>query len=162
MKYQEISWVIIIGLIYLLFLAFISSGCTSVPPPITTPGTKLLTKIIVQNNWLLTISILGIGAGFFAFLNGNSKGISIMASCFVVMSVILMVAKFAIWLGVITLVGAIALMVYTVLIRNRALKEVVRGVQNYKNTTDSISLRGSLMEQTKQTKTLIQKIKKGL
>lgn len=171
MNYKNLTkaiWVIIFFfLLGLIIIAFTSCATTLVQPP--DPGSQLVTKLIIQNNWLLTISIFGVGAGFFAFLNGNSKGISIMSACLVVMCLILMIAKFAVWLAIITMIGAVSLVAYTVLVRNRALKEVVTGVQFYKDkllnkgmTITEQKFTDDLNDQSKQTQKLVKKIKEKL
>ena len=158
---------IAVTVIFILFLLIALGGCHGKARMILPePGTQLMTKMIIQNNWLLTISILGIGTGFFAFLNGNSKGISIMASCFVVTSYILMVAKFATWIAIITMVGAIVLLVYTIWIRQRALKEVVAGGEEFKSNVPidlKTNFNGSqYANQSKPTEKLVKSIKKKL
>lgn len=160
------KFILYVALIFvLIFVLTALTGCATPPAQNPNPGSQLLTKIIIQNNWLLTISIFGVGAGFFAFLNGNSKGISIMATCLVVMCLILCIAKFAVWLAVITMIGAVSLVAYTVLIRNRAFKEVVKGVQKYKDNVryhSTNAFKRVLQEQSSQTKELVKKIKDKL
>ena len=134
MKYEWFIPRLISALLLLLLLILIvmTSGCAlfqGQSDSLPDPGSDLVSKIIVQNNWLLTISILGVGAGFFAFLNGNSKGLSIMATCFVVMSIVLMLAKFAIWLAIFATICSFGLLAYTILTRKRALKEIIETVE---------------------------------
>ena len=69
------------------------------------------------------------------------------------------------------MVGAVCLMIYTVLVKNRALKEVVKGVQeirtNVQEGTNSLDLPGLMDSFLKQwqsptTEKIIKKIKETL
>lgn len=117
----------------LLILPLILVTCKPCEPQIiTSPGSQLLVKTITQNNWLVTLSILGIGAGFFAFMNGYKYSVQIMSACLVVLSVFIMLAKYAVWVAFLAMGTSVLLMGYTILIKHKALKEVIQGVQNIK------------------------------
>ena len=82
----------VILILTLLGVLVFCSGCSVFQKkpteiPTLTPRQQL-TKTLESTNWLVTISIIGIGAAFFAFLNGSSKGLQAMATCFVVLSVL--------------------------------------------------------------------------
>lgn len=117
----------------MLVIAAVLTGCASLPVKPSTPlaltPQQQLTQMVSGTNWVTTLMLFGVGAGFFAFLNGNSKGLQVMAACFVVLSLALGIARYSLWISTATMIGAIALMIYTVLVKNNALKEVVNGVQ---------------------------------
>ena len=128
---------------------FTIAGCASLPvkpsAPVALTPQQQLTQMVSGTNWLATLMILGVGAGFFAFLNGNSKGLQAMAACFVVLSLALGVARFSVWISASSMIGAVCLMAYTVLVKNKALKEVVKGVQTVRdNAADDSKLGGAI------------------
>lgn len=126
----------------------------------TTPKEAMF-QTLTKTNWLFTLSVVGVGAGFYAFLNGNSKGIQIMASCFVVLSLIIGVTRYSTVIAAIAMIGAICLMIYSTWIKGKALREVVSGVQGVrtiaaKKTVIDAYLSGA---QSKTTKAIVKKIK---
>jgi len=127
--WEFILYTVAAGIILALIL--FGSGCSMFQPGTSTdpikPGTELLVKTVLKTNWLMTVAIIGVGAGFFSFLNGNGKGLKIMAACFVILSLVLAISQYAAWIAGIAMVGAVALMIYTTVIRNKALTEIVKG-----------------------------------
>ncbi len=117
------------------------TGCSilgltkSAAPVMPETAKEQLFQAISGTNWLLTLTVVGCGAGFFAFLNGSSKGLQFMAACFVTLSIVLGINRYSAWIAGITMVGAVCLVVYTVLAKNRALKEIVQGVQNVRESS---------------------------
>ena len=136
------------------------------------PGTpqEQLLNAAKGTNWLVAFSILGIGAGVFAFVNGSKIGIPVVVACAVSLFMALAVARFAMWMAVFGMVGACAAVAISVIIKNKALREVVTGVQsikesagstkNKKNLQEDIST--ALLKQTNSTKKLISKIRAKL
>ena len=94
-----------------------------------TPQQQLF-QTLTKTNWLFTLSVVGVGAGFFAFLNGSSKGLQFMAACFVVISLIIGLTRYSAWIAAIAMIGTVCLMIYSVLVKNKAMREVVSGIQN--------------------------------
>lgn len=165
-------------------------GCTtprdikSVPNP--TPQ-QILIKTVQKTNWLATIGIVGMGLGIFAFFSGNTKfGIAGTIACFVILSVSLAVARYhemlALYCIIAATIGTIGMFMYTMFVKNKALKEIVKGVQGFKNairtdlqpdvqlTTEKKNeientvsqLKVWLSDQSKTTKELVTKIKEKL
>ena len=130
--------------------------------------TQQLQKAVAGTNWLVTLSILGVGAGFFSFLNGGTRGIQIMGACFVVLSLVLGVARYSAWIAFVAVIGAAALLAYTIFAKTKAVKEIVKGVQKFKDSYDAIDedpvgdLKRSLAEQSKSTQELVKEVKKAL
>ena len=161
-------------IILLIIMAF-ASGCSILQPranlgdalaDLPTTGTEAMFQTLKKANWLYTLSIVGVGAGFFAFLNGSSKGIQVMASCFVVLSLIIGMTKYSAIIAAIAMIGAVCLMVYSTLIKGKALREVIQGVQDTRNIMRDRSTVG-VMEmdahlsgvQSKTTKAIVKKVK---
>jgi len=79
-------------------------------------------------------------------------------------------ARFALWMAIFGLVGSSAAVLLSVLVKNKALKEVVGNVQDIKgaarDSNDKRNLRENISEtlkkQTKSTKKLVKKIKAKL
>lgn len=134
MKYTlYIIWILfIIGILLLSGCAIFGGQSDSLAQLPETPEQQLF-QTIAKTNWLLTATIIGCGAGFFAFLNGSSKGLQFMAACFVVISLIIGLARYSAWIAAISMIGTVCLMVYSVLVRNKAMREVVQGVQDIRD-----------------------------
>ena len=156
----------------LLFLLFIvcAGGCSlfqmspadkiaSLPE---TPKQQLF-QTLAKTNWLFTLSVVGVGAGFFAFLNGSSKGLQFMAACFVVISLIIGVTRYSAVIAAIAMIGTACLMIYSVLVKGKALREVIDGVQNIREevTTNKYVVDAALNEAQSKTTKAIVKIVKG-
>ncbi len=136
MKCIDISLITLAALL-LIFTAF-GGGCAMFQPggnpgdalaDLPTTGSEAMFQTLKKQNWLFTLSVVGVGAGFYAFLNGSSKGIQVMASCFVVLSLIIGMTKYSAIIAAVAMIGAVCLMIYSTLVKGKALKEVVTGVQ---------------------------------
>jgi type IV secretory pathway VirB6-like protein len=162
MKWHNEYWVGFI-IAWIVFMAIVCSGCSILgdKPPVD-PKTVYLDKVIHKTNWMATIAILGIAAGFFAFLNGNNAGLKIMASCFVMLSIVLMVARFAMLIAVATGVGAVGLLGYTIWLKRKALLEVVESVEHGKANGgwDSEFVKNAIQSPT--TTNIVKSLKKVL
>ena len=142
---QDLGFIIAFVLITagLLFIISVCGGCSILQPRanpgdaltnLPTTGTEAMFQTLKKANWLYTLSIIGVGAGFFAFLNGSSKGIQVMASCLVVLSLIIGMTKYSAVIAAIAMIGAVCLMIYSTLIKGKALREVIGGVQKIRET----------------------------
>lgn len=116
------------------------AGCATVGKPnvtqqvIETPKTEIesVIKIVQKTDWMVTLAVLIAGVGFFSFLSGHSVGLKLMATSFVVIGIILMMARFTIIIAIISLAAASLLLIYTIFQKTTALKEVVAGVERVK------------------------------
>ena len=133
---MKFPYIIVISIIVTILILILTSSCSlfqmspadkiaSLPE---TPKQQLF-QTIAKTNWLFTLSVVGVGAGFFAFLNGSSKGLQFMAACFVVISLIIGLTRYSAVIAIISMIGTACLMIYSVMVKNKALKEVVQGVQ---------------------------------
>lgn len=91
-----------------------------------------------------------------------------MASCFVVLSLIIGMTKYSAVIAAIAMIGAVCLMIYSTLVKGRALREIVQGVQNVRdypldgtiNNELAADLDGILgVVQSKTTKAIVKSVK---
>jgi len=163
---DSMTW-LCIGVLVLLALAIcFVSGCAATPPPDPLPdtATKVLTKFVLAPDLFFTLTIVGIMAGVFAFLNGQKIGIPLIITCFVGLCMKLAVVRFGFWIGLCGALGSLGLLVYTIMMKDRAIKEVIQGVQLHRNATiehKDLDCRLGLT-QSKSTKKLVEKVKKGI
>ncbi len=161
----------------LLSVIIFFSGCAIFQPRkagdslanLPTTGAQAVFQTLKGNNWLFTLSFIGVGAGFYAFLNGSSNGLKIMAACLIVISLIIGVTKYSAVIAVLAMIGTVCLMIYSTLVKNKALREVVLGVQGVRSELtekiiedDSGILSVLDSVQSKATKKIIKKIKDTL
>ncbi len=146
------------------------SGCSIIQPrtsgnsiaELPTTGTEAVFQTLKSNNWLFTVAAIGFGIGFFAFLNGSSKGLQFMAACFAVISLIIGVTKYSTVIAIISMVGTVGLLGYSMWIRKKAIKEVVEGVQLIREEP-TIKYDAALNTfQSKATKKIVKTIKDTL
>lgn len=172
MKNADVVLLTIVSIILMLFFLVLAGGCSlfqmsgadklaSLPE---TPKQQLF-QTIAKTNWLFTLSVVGVGAGFFAFLNGSSKGLQFMAACFVVISLIIGLTRYSAWIAAIAMIGTVCLMVYSVLVKNKAIREVVAGVQAQRDDLGAMTGRiDSFLakKQSKTTKDIVRAVKDKL
>jgi hypothetical protein len=166
----------LLGLLILGGFLISLGGCTylSLPTKPTTPiiptPIEQLWNVAKQTNWLATLSILGIASGVFALMNGNKIGISATIASCVSLFMTLAVARFATWMAVCGLIGSVAICAASILLKNKAIKEIIIGVQKAKDNMIGIggenpgktTLKKELDKQSKSTQKLVQLIKGNL
>lgn len=154
----------------LLSVILFFSGCAMFQPRkagdslanLPTTGAQAVFQTLKGNNWLFTLSFIGVGAGFYAFLNGSSKGLKIMAACLIVISLIIGVTKYSAVIAVLAMIGTVCLMIYSTLVKNKALREVVQGVQEIREDP-TVKKEAALDRfQSEATKKIVNKIKDTL
>lgn len=129
----------------LLFVVFALTGCGLAQPvldivlgspasdlsPVDTPTAALHSKL----NWLSMLSIIGIAFSAAATVNGQIKlAMPIFAGCVAALGVSLAVIQYGSWLAIGSLIAAVCIFLYSVLIKNRAVKELIGGAQKLKST----------------------------
>ena len=141
-------------------------GCNLVPqqPDNYMPEdpANIIYRTVEKTNWLVTLSILGVGAGFFAFLNGGSKGIQVMAACLAVLCLTLGVIRYSTWIAFFGAVSAVGMVTYTVYIKNKALKEIVAGGEKFKSDTWDDATKDFLESQAQNQSPTTKKIVDGI
>jgi len=160
---------------YLILILLVAGcACLGLPTKPTTPiiptPLEQLWNAAKQSNWLVSLSILGIAGGVFALMNGSKIGIpAAIASC-VSLFMTLAVARFATWMAVCGIVGSVLACAASILLRKKALVEIIKGVQQVKHDAgigaglaSPTEIRNILKEnQSKPTQKLVQKIKGNL
>ncbi len=163
-------------IILLIFLTFAAGGCSLFQmsgadklESLPTTGPEAMFQTLKKANWLFTIAVLGFGAGFYAFLNGSNKGLQFMAACFVVISLIIGITRYSAVIAVVSLIGAVCLMIYSTLVKGKALREVVEGVQNIRyeltDNGDDVTIAKDRIDdylgfsQSKTTKAIVKAVK---
>ena len=157
-------------MILLLSVILFFSGCTMFQPrtqesnlaKLPKTPTQQMFQTIAKTNWMFTLSIFGVGAGFFAFLNGSSKGLQLMAACLVVISLIIGLTKYSAVIAGISMAGTVGLLIYSIWIRKKAMKEVVQGVQLYREEPTIKRDHALDTYQSKATKKIVRTIKNTL
>lgn len=151
-------------LLVLIILALFLPGCQSPESELlipTTPG-QALVKTIIKTDWIITASILGVAISVMAWMNGSKTAIGIMAGCCVAIWMQLTVVRYAHVLAWVGLVFAVGIMLWTVFVKNRALEDIVNGVENYRKSCPVSShdgLKKRLKEQSKTTQKIVSQIK---
>lgn len=160
---------IIITIIITFIVMIFTSGC-AVPQrkdiSIIAPEPDVqLWQAIKDSNWIVTISILGIAGGVFATLNGQKWGLAVVVSCSVALFMSLAVTRFAWWMALCGLFGSVGLCITSIMSRKRALVEIIKGIQNYKDKADKRAkayIKDDLSKQSKSTKKIVKKIKEKI
>ena len=159
----------ILFLIMVFYLLVLASGCAVLTKPavdklpeVYNSGRELV-KVVRSTNWLATVCILGATLSVFAALNGIKWGYGGIVACFAGLTMTFMAAKYAAWLAGFGLFGSVILCIASVLLKNNALKEIIKGVQRIKamSTIDTKEAQNGMLAevQTKPTKKLVQKTK---
>jgi len=171
-----------IGLIVVALLCLVVtlsvSGCHSafkqkeakiVQEPTT--STERLWAIAKKSSALTWLAIPIIALGAVAMFNGAVKlGMSAIIFGSVNLFMALATARFALIMATCGLIGSVAAVAASILAKNKALKEVVFGVQKIKDNADENNvdlvfqdkMREVLQKQTKSTKKFVKKIKSKL
>lgn len=164
-------WGMIVAIIVMLIsLITITSGCALFQPRsdtsiIAPPPATQLWQAIKSSNWIITLSILGVAGGIFATLNGQKWGMAVIVSCCVSLFMALAVARFAWWMAICGLIGSLGLCTASILSRKRALIEIIKGVQNFRENdkVHRFAIDPKLkISQSKSTKKIVKKIKEKL
>lgn len=176
---DKINWVFWIGIIIIaiVFLIVLNSGCAIFQPkpaPIIAPGPAVqMWQTVVKSNWLVTLAIPIIALGAVAMFNGAAKlGMSAVIFGCVNLFMALATARFALWMSIFGLIGSVAAVAVSILSRKRALVEIIRGGQRFKdeqlkiktNVTDIAESFNTYQacNQTRSTQKIVREIKSNL
>ena len=158
----------------IVLMAVLICGCQIAQPRqdlIPQTQKELLFQSVQKTNWLVTVSIIGIGLSIFSFINGGKNAMAAAVACFVVLTMSLAVARFATVMAIVGTVISLGLSGYTVFIKNRAIKEIVKNVQAFKDTwgitagngaSTADRLKDYLSDQSKTTQDIVASVKKKL
>ena len=170
---QGIDWVLwlIIASIIIIIIGSLSgcalikpavdfiTGTTSTPVPLL-PEAALYSKL----NWLSIASIIGIAIAAAATVNGQIKlAMPIFCGCVAALGISLAVVKYASFLAIGSLIAAVCIFAYSILIKNRAVKELITGAQILKEASHTVSGSKILFDtQSPSTRKLVNIIKDKL
>lgn len=123
-----------------LYCILLLGGCNVLQPqeskpildPIT-PSTQVIWKTIKATDWLSSLFILAIAGGVFVGLNGLKSGWLASLAAFVGLIVKAGMSNvYVYWMCGLLLVGVVVLILLSVFVKNRAIKELVCGVERVK------------------------------
>jgi len=134
-----------------------------IPP---TPSQQLWETVKKSNsNWLVTLAIPIIALGAVAMFNGAGKlGMSAIIFGCVNLFMALATARFALWMSIFGLIGSGLAVAASILSKNRALMEIITGVQNYRKTVDTNHIDSELKaaQESPTTQRIVQNVKTKL
>jgi len=136
-------------------------------PPVDevlTPEETSKVALYSRLNWVSILSIVGIAISAAAFVNGNKLAISIFCGCVASLGVSLAVVEYAGFLAIGSLVSAVCIFVYSTLIKNRVVKELVTGAQELKEINGNSKLGSKVLfdSQSVSTRKIVNKVKDTL
>jgi hypothetical protein len=157
--------------VFLILGIFLIVGCGK--SSIINPGhglndqIKPIEKIIIQKDWMFPLLILGgVGGGIFAMFLGYRSGIKIMAASFVLISIYLAFVQFHQWIAIAGFIGCMVLLIYTIVIVRKTIKENILGIQKLKELNPEVnnSLVSEVMntEQSQTTKEIVNVVKHNM
>ena len=155
----------IVCIITLIIMLVLMSGCQ---PSYKSPSENclpespedMLTKVVYRTNWLVTVSIIGVAASFFSFLNGSKYGIAGMASCSVALFLALGTLRYAKYFAIFGCVGSFLLVAASILLKSKAVKQLVTSVELMKHKGFDKDVCDTV--QDRDTKKLVDKHQKKL
>ena len=156
-----LTWLLIVmGLISCSLILF-AVGCQlPVEPLVSTNPAQALTDTVAKTNWVIALSIAGIAFSVMAWINGSKTAIGVLVGCIVALWLQITIVRYASILAWVGLIAAIGLGIWTVFVKNRALKEIVIGIQKYKKDYLGPTAMGScLKRQNKTTQKIVSQIK---
>jgi len=114
-------------------------------------------------NWLSIASIVGIAIAA-ATVNSSRLAMPIFAGCVASLGVSLAVMEYAGFLAIGSLISVVCIFVYSILIKNRAVKELITGAQELKEINGNSKLGSKVLfdVQSVSTRKIVNKIKNAL
>ena len=168
-----VAWISVF-VISVVLLAVFTSGClpeltwpgqkpTQLVPPATPAGQ--LWHTVKKSNWLVTLAIPIIALGAVAMFNGAAKlGMSAIIFGCVNLFMALATARFALWMGIFGLIGSGLAVAASILSKNKAILEFIKGTQKLREVIPKKVSNKILndVQKTKATKKLVQNVKTKL
>ena len=169
-KHDWVSWSAIGLIIVLGLLSCFSYSCHSEQrisnDQLTAPSPAVqLWRVVKKSNWLVSLAIPIIALGAVAMFNGAAKlGMSAIIFGCVNLFMALATARFALWMSIFGLIGSIAAVAMSILVRKKALVEIIKGVQVYReNAIEHDVLDFDLdSKQSESTQKIVKKVKGDL
>ncbi|GAG61691.1 unnamed protein product [marine sediment metagenome] len=132
-------------------------------PPIIPPTSEIQT-IIKNISWIQGILIIGVVGSIFACFNGAAKiGIPLLISSLVGYGLTSAMLFYAKLIAIMSLIGGVTLCGYMIFLKHRALREIVRGVQSFRDGDRihkfAIDPKLKFAQKSKSTRKIVKKIK---
>lgn len=128
----------------LIVLATIIGGCVAAQPrpsPVPVqPPTQIIWNTIQSTDWLMSLLLIGCVLGLFAGLNGLKAGWLGVISCIGGLALkAALTNTYVYWLCGFLFVGSVLVALASILYKNTALREIIKGVQNAKTMLDNVN-----------------------
>ncbi len=160
MKYILLAFVVFLAGCSVSFQPFGGQKSTSLVDENSTPK-QIVYETVKKTDWLITVSIIGIALSVYAFFAGGRNSLPAIAACGVCLTLSLTVKAFGWYLAIVGLVMAGLTAIYYIFIKTKALKEIVKNIQQYKDD-ENLLIRAALADQSKTTKQIVKDIKENL
>lgn len=111
-----------------------TSGGIEMPDIPDTPVIRFK-KAVKSIGWLIMLSVIGMSVSAFALLNGNKWALSSLVGSGIMMGLSLVISRYAELLAFITLLclfGGIGFFIYSVIVKKKAISELVRSIEKIK------------------------------
>lgn len=99
---------------------------------------QILNQVIHSSDWLMSVLIIACVVGIFAALNGIKAGwLGCLSALFGLILKSALSVTWVYWLSGLVLMGVVLAALASIIMKNQALKEIIQGAQELKNTPDS-------------------------
>jgi len=166
--WNNLPWIIL----FAALCGFAVAGCLRPNQPIVSPYDPLtqVGESVKNTNWLVTISILAIALSVAALFNGSKMALGALVGSITSLTVSLMVARYATVIAFVGLFLAVAVLLYSGFIKNRALFEIFNTAEkakeklNVETTLEIFKGHNSVAEklQSSTTKKVVDKLQRKL
>jgi len=128
-------WAIIILAFLVLYVIVCISGCQQAyrKPEPERPPTYFEIHIVKHLNWMVLVSIVGVALGIAAMLNGAKYAVPLIVGCLGSLGLSIAVATYSKYIAIYAFIVAGVVFIYSVFLKDRALKEIVTGGENFKS-----------------------------
>lgn len=139
-------WHILFWIGFLALCGFAVVGCLRPNQPIIGPPApydplQQVAKSVAATNWLVTVSILATALSVAAFFNGSRIALGVLVGSITSLIMALMVARYATVMAFIGLVFAVGVIVYSVVVKNKALFEIFKTTKVAKDELHKADIR---------------------
>ena len=171
MKMDKFDWIVAIPVLTLMIIALMFAiilacvGCAALQPPIPDiPVPPEIQTIIKNISWIQGILIIGVVGSIFACFNGAAKiGIPLLISSLVGYGLTSAMLFYAKLIAMMSLIGGVTLCGYMIFLKHRALKEIIQGVQRFRDSDKvhkfAIDPKLKFAQKSESTKKIVKKIK---
>lgn len=167
-KFAETIMYILIIVTMILVMALLLPGCqahavSTTLDKIPASGWESIMKVVAKTNWFGTFCLLSFFGGIVAIgLDQRKIGGAIVIAAIATICLGLAIHRFPTWLAIIGFTSSIIAVGYSILIKNKALVEIIKGVQNYRSRP--LYMASTIEEeldnsQSKSTKKIVKQIK---